>query len=87
MAKHLKLLGDSGNGKGRLDFGHLVDKMFWAAITGILYYGVQQIGDLSKSVAELNQKMAVVVTQVQFHEKRLDFLDSEISRRSGAENR
>lgn len=77
--KHLKLL--NGEEHHRLDFGQLVDRIFWALVCAILYYGVDQLRDLSKSVNTLNEKIAVVVSQVGSHEKRLDWLESAVNHR------
>lgn len=84
--KRLKLL--SGPSQQRLDFGHLIDRLFWALITFVVWLGVEELKGLSTRVSDLNEKMAIIVTQVGFHEKRLDVLESsDLTRHSGSKSR
>lgn len=56
----------------RLAFGHFVDRMFWAVLTGVAIYAAAQLKELSDSVQEMKTQLAVGLSQVGFHEKRLD---------------
>lgn len=49
----------------RLEFGQFVDKVFWSVIIVIAGY-------TARSINELNEKIAIVITQVSFQEKRID---------------
>lgn len=56
----------------RLNFGHLVDRVFWGLMTSVAIYAASQIRDMSNSIASLNEKMAVVIVQLSDTERRLD---------------
>lgn len=66
--------------EARLDFGDIIDRTFWGLLIAIASYGVMQIQDLSKSVAELNQNMAVVLSKMSDSEKRLDKDENRLER-------
>ncbi len=57
----------------RLDFGHFVDRVFWALITAAVVFAAH-------SVSELNEKMAVVVDHLGYADKRADSHESRIQR-------
>lgn len=52
----------------RMTFGQFVDKVLWSliALAG---------GSIALTVSDLNVKMAVVVQEVQFHERRISNLE------------
>lgn len=56
----------------RLQFGTLVDRIFWALLVGTAVYSASQLRELSNSVIELKTQLAVGFAQIGFHEKRLD---------------
>jgi hypothetical protein len=69
--------------KRRLVFGDVVDKMFWAVISGFLFW-------IGMSIMSLNEKMAIVVTQITYEARvnaeqsqQIKELEKEL-RKSGA---
>lgn len=77
----------SAGSEPRMGFGQFIDKLLWTAIVCIAAYGASQLQSASSSIAQLNEKMAVVVTKLstqtdtlQDHEKRLR--DLELKRES-----
>lgn len=62
----------------RLEFGHLIDRVFWALITASVVYAAAQLKAVSDSVEQLNIKMAVVISQITYAEKRADAQDELI---------
>ena len=64
----------------RLDFGHLVDKLFWALITGASIYIASEIKDLGSSVQELNKNMAVVLFQLTETKEHFQSIDSRVEK-------
>lgn len=51
-----------------MDFEKFVDKLFWVMLLGIGGYAAQ-------SLSNLNEKIAIVITQVSVHESRLNHLE------------
>ena len=41
-------------------------------IVGLIGWGVKFLGNMAKSISEINQNIRVLVTRVDNHEKRLD---------------
>ena len=80
MSKPLKLLD---GGEQRFDFGHFVDRSFWALLTAAALYSASTMQQLSKSVTELNEKMAVVVSQLSDQSRRADAQDRRLERLEG----
>lgn len=68
---------DHGN---RIVFGDVVDRVFWGLLVSVSAYGVFQIQALNKSVAELNQSMAVLMYQVPDQLKRLERIEARQDR-------
>lgn len=64
----------------RLDFGHLVDRLFWALLTVAALYVAGQIKAMSENVAQLNEKMAVVLEKIIFTERRADSVEKRIEK-------
>lgn len=62
----------------RLDWGHFVDRVFWALLIGSIVYATSQLQTLTKNVATLNEKMAVVIEKVSMQDHRLDRLEQRI---------
>ena len=71
---------DSRGTERRLDFGHFVDRVFWALITGAALYIASQMRLLSDSVDKLNLNMAVVLYQMDSNRARLDKTDVRLDR-------
>jgi hypothetical protein len=64
--------------ESRLVFGDFVDKVFWAVISGFLFW-------IAMSITSLNEKIAVIVTQIEFqnkinddHGRRIETLEREV---------
>lgn len=64
----------------RLDFGHFVDRVFWAVITATGVYVASQLKTLSESVQTLNEKVAVVVEKINYSERRQDASDRRVDK-------
>jgi len=48
-----------------------IDKGFWVLLLAVASYAASQIKEGSKSISELNEKMAVVVSQLGAHDRTL----------------
>lgn len=64
----------------RLDFGHFVDRLFWAVLTGAALYCASQIKDMGQSIETLNRNMAVVIYQSTETRERLNKIDLRIDK-------
>lgn len=62
-----------------MHFNQFVDWAFLGIIGGSLSWCVGFLSKISKSVSELNTKLAVVLERVDFHSKALDTQDKRIS--------
>lgn len=65
---------------GRLDFGHFVDRIFWALMTSAAIYAAAQLKQVSASVDDLNTKMSMLIERTSNSEKRMDMLERRIER-------
>jgi hypothetical protein len=52
---------------------HIINQVFYGITVGLVGYGV-------KSIASLNEKMAVILEKVVYHDKLLDRHDFEINK-------
>ena len=64
----------------RLDFSHFVDRLFWALITGAIFYGTQQLSEVNHSVQSLNEKMASAMEHQSDVDRRLNVQDGRLDR-------
>lgn len=64
--------------KERLSFSRFVDWAFLAIITTIVSQGASQIGKLSNSIQELNQKMAVAIEKLGNQDHRLNSCEERL---------
>lgn len=64
----------------RLDFGHFVDRVFWAVLTATALYCASQIREMGRSIEELNKNMAVVIYQSTETRERLNKIDVRIDK-------
>lgn len=64
----------------RFDFGHFIDRSFWALLTAAAVYGASQLKTVSESVEKLNIKMGVIIEKISNAEKRLDTQDRRMER-------
>lgn len=62
----------------RLTFGHFVDRIFWALLCGIMIYAADQLKDMGKTVGDLNEKMAVVITRLSDYDKQMDMISHRL---------
>lgn len=62
----------------RFTWEQFVDKAFWMLLISIAGYATTRFDKMTDSLQALNEKMAVVVTKVAEHDKRLDQHDLEI---------
>lgn len=74
------MTNNSSGSERRLDFGHFVDRLFWFVITAVALYSASQLKELSNSVIELKTQLAVGISQIGFHEKRLDMQRDRMDR-------
>jgi len=64
----------------RLDFGHLVDKVFWAVLTSASLYVAHEIGEMGHSIEKLNVSMAVVLYQLTENKEHFERLEQRVER-------
>ncbi len=57
----------------RLNFGHFVDRMFWAILIGIATF-------MAHSINDLNEKVAVAIEHMSYSDKRADAQEKRIER-------
>jgi len=53
----------------------LIDKFLWAVITSMIGMAVHYIGNISENIVKLNEKIALVIARVEYHEVRLSKLE------------
>jgi len=67
-----------GDKDKRLTFGHFVDRVFWALICGVMIYAADQLKDMGKTVSDLNEKMAVVISRLSDYDKQMDAISRRL---------
>lgn len=58
-------------------FSDFTDRILWALLTGAIIIAVNLLKEISSSINQLNERMAVVVEKVTGHEKRIEALELE----------
>lgn len=66
------------NNESRLNFGEVVDRVFWGVMIALGAYVANQAGSINKNISELNEKIAVLIEKVANQEKRNDNQDARI---------
>jgi len=56
----------------KLDFKTFASWIFYGLLSFLAYSGVQTLDDLSSSINRLNQNVAVVINNMQWHKETLD---------------
>lgn len=62
----------------RLDFGQVVDKVFWALLTGAAVFVASKVNALTDSVSQLNSSVAVIIERTGNQQKTIDFLTDRV---------
>lgn len=57
---------------------HFLDKLLWGLLAGAVMYGSSSLSDMSKSVSQLSERMAVIVEKVGNHDKRIEHIEERI---------
>lgn len=70
----------NSDGAKRMDFGHFIDRIFWALLTSAAIYCSTQLRELGMSVNDLNKNMAVAIYQITESRDRLNKIDSRMDR-------
>lgn len=60
-----------------MDWQDFVQWAFYGMMTGVATYGVHVLSRLQEGVENLNIKIAVVISQIDGHEKRLSRLEDK----------
>lgn len=58
-----------------MEWQHFVEWLFYGALTAVGSYGVFVLSRLQQSAENLNIKIAVVVTHIEGHERRISRLE------------
>jgi cell division protein FtsL len=64
----------------RLDFGQVVDKIFWGLITATAVFVATKVNTLTDSVSQLNSSVAVIIERTGNQQKQMDALQSRVVR-------
>lgn len=62
----------------RLSFGKFVDRCFWAILCAIALYAADELKGMGTNIADLNEKMAVVLTRLSDQDKRFDLIERRV---------
>ena len=60
-----------------IEHTELVKWIFFSLISGVSIYAVNLLKELTRSVSELNIKVAIIIARTENHEKRLDRLENK----------
>jgi hypothetical protein len=76
-------VAEKSHDEKRLSFGHFVDKAFWFITTTCALYISSQFKVLTDNVADLNVKVAVILTKIADAEVKANQQDSRLERLEG----
>jgi len=62
----------------RLDFGQVVDKIFWGMMTGAAVFVATKVNSLTDSVSQLNASVAVIIERTGNQQKAVDALNDRV---------
>lgn len=62
----------------RLDFGQVVDKIFWGLLTGAAVFVATKVNTLTDSVSQLNASVAVIIERTGNQQKIIDSVSDRV---------